>query len=176
MVCAFDMETTAAFDGLACTVCEATHDPAAVAGRCPDCDGALVRRTGSLACTHCDRAHGLPNGGEVTDGTCGCGLPRVAVTRGQRYEVCVDRSCDPLDAKVEAAFDPAFDCPDCDADLRVVRACGLFLGCDAYPDCEVAISLPAAEWAGTCDCGLPTFERVDGPRCVYEDCPADGAP
>ena len=38
------METTAALAGLACTECDASHDPAAVAGRCPDCGGALVAR------------------------------------------------------------------------------------------------------------------------------------
>ena len=38
------METTAALAGLACTECDASHDPAAVAGRCPDCSGALVAR------------------------------------------------------------------------------------------------------------------------------------
>jgi len=36
------METTAALDGLACTECDARHDPATVAGRCPDCGGPLV--------------------------------------------------------------------------------------------------------------------------------------
>ena len=36
------METTAALDGLACTECDTRHDPATVAGRCPDCGGALV--------------------------------------------------------------------------------------------------------------------------------------
>ena len=38
------METTAALAGLACTECDASHDPAAVAGRCPDCSGVLVAR------------------------------------------------------------------------------------------------------------------------------------
>jgi len=36
------METTAALEGLACTECDARHDPAAVAGRCPDCGGRFV--------------------------------------------------------------------------------------------------------------------------------------
>ena len=36
------METTAALEGLACTECDAHHDPAAVPGRCPDCGGPLV--------------------------------------------------------------------------------------------------------------------------------------
>ena len=36
------METTAALEGLRCTACDASHDPAAVAGRCPECAGPLV--------------------------------------------------------------------------------------------------------------------------------------
>jgi len=36
------METTAALEGLSCTDCGARHDPAAVAGRCPDCEGTLL--------------------------------------------------------------------------------------------------------------------------------------
>jgi threonine synthase len=36
------METTAALDGLACTECDARHDPGTVAGRCPECGGPLV--------------------------------------------------------------------------------------------------------------------------------------
>jgi threonine synthase len=36
------METTAALEALSCTGCGARHDPAAVAGRCPDCEGTLV--------------------------------------------------------------------------------------------------------------------------------------
>ena len=35
------METTDAFDGLACRGCGARHDPADAPGRCPDCGGAL---------------------------------------------------------------------------------------------------------------------------------------
>ncbi len=36
------METTATLSGLVCTECDTSHDPATVAGRCPDCDGPLV--------------------------------------------------------------------------------------------------------------------------------------
>ncbi|WP_255151675.1 topoisomerase DNA-binding C4 zinc finger domain-containing protein [Halorarius halobius] len=141
-------------------------------GPCPDCDGTLVRRSGRLACTDCDRVHGLPDGATVRDERCDCGLPRLEVTRGERFEVCADRTCDPLDPKVESAFDRAFDCPACGDDLRVVRAGGLFLGCDAYPDCEAAFSLPASERVGTCDCGLPTFASAEGPRCLDAGCPS----
>ncbi|PSQ24633.1 DUF91 domain-containing protein [Halobacteriales archaeon QS_9_67_17] len=135
-------------------------------GPCPDGPGALVRRSGALACTDCDRRHGLPAGATVLDSTCECGLPKVAVTRGDRFEVCADRSCEPLDAAVRERFDRAFDCPDCGRDLRVVRAGGLLLGCDGYPDCDVSVSLPDAEHDGHCDCGFPTF----GGRCPAPTC------
>ncbi|MFB6140601.1 MAG: pyridoxal-phosphate dependent enzyme [Halosimplex sp.] len=36
------MDTTPTLDGLACTECEAVHDPAAAPRRCPDCGGALT--------------------------------------------------------------------------------------------------------------------------------------
>jgi len=35
------MDTTTSLDGLVCTDCEATHDPAAAPRRCPDCGGVL---------------------------------------------------------------------------------------------------------------------------------------
>ncbi|MFC7234984.1 topoisomerase DNA-binding C4 zinc finger domain-containing protein [Halosegnis marinus] len=141
----------------------AAGDPA---GACPDCDGALVARSGTLACTDCDREYVLPAGAEVLDERCDCGLPRVVAVRGDRFEVCADRSCESLDDAVRERFDRAFDCPDCGDDLRVVRAGGLLLGCDAYPDCEAAFALPAAEHDGTCACGLPTF----GGACLDREC------
>lgn len=139
------------------------------AGRCPGCDGALVCRSGTLSCTDCDREHGLPAGADPLDERCDCGLPRVGVTRGERFSVCADRDCEPLDDRVRAAFDRAYDCPDCGDALRVVRAGGLLLGCDSYPDCDVSFALPDAERAGECDCGLPTF-GPDGGRCLDAAC------
>lgn len=138
----------------------------APAGPCPDGPGTLVERSGALACTDCEREHALPSGATLLDEQCDCGLPRVAVTRGARFEVCADWTCDPLDAAVEGRFDRAFDCPDCGDDLRVVRAGGLLLGCDSYPDCEASFSLPAAEHDGTCACGLPTFDGA----CLDRSC------
>ena len=136
------------------------------AGPCPDCAGALVTRSGTLACTDCDREHALPAGATVLDTACECGLARVEVTRGVTIEVCADRACEPLDAAIEAELDRRFDCPDCGRDMRVVRAGGLLLGCDGYPDCDVSVPLPNEACDGVCDCGLPT---VDG-RCLDATC------
>ena len=137
-------------------------------GPCPDCPGALVERSGTLACTDCDREHALPAGATVLESTCDCGLPRLSVTRGATVEVCASRSCEPLDAAIEAELDRRFDCPDCGRDMRVVRAGGLLLGCDGYPDCDVSVSLPDEVCDGVCDCGLPTA----GGRCLDADCPS----
>jgi DNA topoisomerase-1 len=142
--------------------------PASLAGRpvgeCPDCEGPLVRGRGTVACTDCDRSHGLPSDAEVLEETCDCGLPCVRVVRGHEFEICLDPRCEPLVDVVREAFDGAWDCPDCGAALRVrtpSRGGRPFLGCDGYPDCESSFTLPRGELAGTCDCGAPAF-RVDG--------------
>ena len=141
------------------------------AGPCPDCAGALVTRSGTLACTDCDREHALPAGATVLDTACECGLARVEVTRGVTVEVCADRACEPLDAAIEAELDRRFDCPDCGRDLRVREHRGrAFLGCDGYPDCETAFSVPAGTFAGECACGLPRFETATGVRCLDGTC------
>lgn len=135
-------------------------------GPCPDCSGALVHHASTLSCTDCSREHGLPNGATVLDEACTCGLPRVVVVRGDRFEVCADRTCAPLDDKIQARF----DCPDCGDDLRVVRAGGLWLGCDASPDCSVSFAVPDAELGEACDCGLPTVVAGDETRCLDTGC------
>ncbi|MFB6075417.1 MAG: topoisomerase DNA-binding C4 zinc finger domain-containing protein [Haloarculaceae archaeon] len=141
-------------------------------GDCPDCGGPLVRADGAVTCTGCEREHGLPTGATVTDERCACGLPTVRVERGQAFEVCLDRSCDPLDERVRAAFDREWDCPDCGAPLEIVRRGGLLAGCSRYPDCGTALSLPDGVIVDTCDCGLPVFETATGRRCLDADCEA----
>jgi len=66
------------------------------------------------------------------------------------------------------------DCPDCGRDLRVREHRGrAFLGCDGYPDCETAFSVPAGVFAGECTCGLPRFETATGVRCLDGTCQLD---
>lgn len=177
--------TAAAGDRTLRVVChDATLDrelPVSAAGRrlgpCPDCRGTLVRTGDAVACTDCETRHGLPTGATVGDERCDCGLPRMTVARGERFDLCVDRTCEPLDAAVAAAFDRAWGCPadDCDADLRVVRAGGLLAGCDRYPDCDAAFRLPDGVVDGTCGCGLPAFETGEGRRCLDATCGAVAA-
>jgi DNA topoisomerase-1 len=140
-------------------------------GACPDCDGTLVRADGSVSCLDCGVSHSLPPGGVVTGSTCGdCGLPTVRVERGAVFEVCLDYGCDPLDERVRAAFDGRWACPDCGSPLRIVRAGGLLAGCDDYPACETAFSLPSGVVVDDCPCGLPVFETASGRRCLDGTC------
>jgi DNA topoisomerase-1 len=139
-------------------------------GRCPDCDGSLVRTRGAVVCPDCDDRYGLPGQAAVLDETCDCGLPRLRVERGASFVVCLDRDCESLDERVRAAFDQEFDCPDCDGDLRVLRRGGLMLGCEHYPDCEASFAFPDGIHDGECACGLPAFETATGRRCLDSDC------
>lgn len=141
-------------------------------GTCPECDGALLHAGDAVTCSGCTIRYGLPAGAEVLDEACAdCGLPRLRVERGRRFEVCLDRECDPFDAHVREAFDRAWSCPECGDDLRVIRRGRLLVGCDDYPSCETAFRLPAGTLDGSCECGLPTFETPAGRRCLDVGCP-----
>jgi DNA topoisomerase-1 len=136
-------------------------------GTCPDCEETLVRASGRIACLGCDASYGVPTDATLLESRCNdCGLPRLAVERGQRFEVCLDPGCEPIEKVVAAAFDRAWPCPDCGEDLRVRRRGGLLLGCDAYPDCEWSRSFPRETFDGECACGLPMLSG----ECVDEQC------
>lgn len=143
----------------------------APAGRCPDCNGALVRADGAVTCLDCEAQYGLPAGADVLDAPCeACGLPTMRAERGRAFTLCIDRECESLDDAVKATFDRAWDCPDCDGDLRVIREGHLLAGCDNYPDCETAFSFPTGVVDGECDCGLPEFATPSGNRCLDATC------
>ncbi len=134
---------------------------------CPDCEEILIRASGRVSCVGCDGNYGLPGDARLRDSTCDdCGLPEIAVERGQRFEICLDPGCEPLEDTVAAAFDRVWSCPDCGEDLRVRRRGGLLLGCEAYPDCEWSRSIPHEPFDDECPCGLPTLS--DG--CLNEQC------
>lgn len=137
------------------------------------CGGPLVRADGRARCLDCGETYGLPRDATVTDDACECGLPRIAVARGERFDLCLARDCEhsrSLDEAVRAAFDRVWDCPECGADLRVIRRGGLMLGCERYPDCEAGYAFPVGTLEGTCDCGLPAVETGSGRRCVDSTC------
>ena len=142
-------------------------------GTCPDCGGALVRAGGDVRCLGCEASYGLPAGATVLDRSCeDCGLPLLRVERGDVFEVCTDYRCDSLPEHVTERFDGEWTCPDCDSPLRIVRGKGghLVAGCDAYPECDTAFSLPTGVVVDDCDCGLPVFETAAGRRCLDGTC------
>jgi len=140
-------------------------------GHCPECGTTLVRARGDVTCPDCGDRYGLPPGATVLDDRCeDCELPRVRVRRGESFEVCLDRECDPLDERVRERFDRAVDCPACGDDLRVLRRGGLVLGCENYPDCETSFAIPEGVHDGSCGCGLPAFETANGRRCLDGAC------
>ncbi|WP_128477007.1 endonuclease NucS domain-containing protein [Halorussus pelagicus] len=143
-------------------------------GTCPDCDGTLVRARGAVICLDCPAEYGLPRDAAMLDSTCDCGLPRMAVERGARFEVCVDRDCEQLDEAIRERFDREWSCPDCESDLRVLRERTLFFRCEGYPDCETTFALPDREVVGTCECGLPQVRRADS-SCTDDAARADSS-
>ncbi|SDL01605.1 DUF91 domain-containing protein [Natronorubrum texcoconense] len=153
------------------------HYPASAAGtpvgRCPDCDGALVRSNG-VHCVGCGDRYGVPRDATIREEQCDCdcGLPRMRVERGLAFNVCLDRSCESLDDAVREAFDREWACPEsnCDGDLRILRRGGLIAGCEHYPDCDTGFAVPAGVVDGECGCGLPTFETRSGTRCLDATC------
>ena len=136
------------------------------------CEGTLARTGGDVACVDCGERYGLPAGAAVLDRLCGdCGLPQIRVDRGEVFEVCLNYSCESLNDRIRERYDRAFDCPDCGSDLRIRVTDGRpFFGCDGYPDCETAFSIPAGLVVGMCDCGLPIFETATGRRCLDGTC------
>lgn len=143
-------------------------------GDCPTCGGCLVEDGAAVHCVGCRTRYGLPDGATVLETTCGCGLPQMRIDRGDRFELCIDRACEPMEEALADRFDVTWACPAeaCNGELRVVRRPNLLLACDAYPDCEVAFSFPTGLVDGHCGCGLPRFTTGDGSRCLDDACEA----
>ncbi|SEL05069.1 endonuclease NucS domain-containing protein [Haloferax larsenii] len=141
-------------------------------GTHPETGEPLVRTSGSVTALDSGVEFSLPAGATVRDDTCDdCGLPLMRVERGAAFDICIDRQCDPLDDHVKARFDGEWGCPDCGSPLRIIRRGGrLLAGCDAYPECETAVSLPAGVVVDDCECGLPIFETARGRRCLDSTC------
>ena len=137
-----------------------------------DCDGTLARTGGDVSCVDCPERYGLPAGATVLDRLCeDCGLPQIRVDRGETFEVCLDYRCESLNDRIRERYDRAFDCPDCGGELRIRVTDGRpFFGCEEYPDCETAFSIPDGVIVGMCDCGLPIFETATGRRCLDGNC------
>lgn len=141
-------------------------------GICPECRAPLVHAGRSVHCVGCGDRYGIPADAALLESHCECGLPRMRVTRGERFELCIDRECEPLQAAVAERFDGVWGCPapGCDGDLRIIHRGGLMVACDAYPDCEEQFSMPAGPLDNTCGCGLPRFRIEDESRCLDTSC------
>lgn len=153
------------------------HYPVSTAGEpvspCPRCGSVLVHSQAAISCIGCGDRYGLPGGATLGEASCeSCGLPLMEVDRGARFEICVDRQCDPLDDRVRERFDREWSCPDCEGDLRILRRGGLIAGCDRYPDCSTGFAIPDGLVTGQCGCGLPTLETEGGDRCLDAACGA----
>ena len=147
-----------------------TSDAGIPVGECPDSEQTLVRTRDTVSCPG-GESYGLPAHATVLDETCAdCGLPRIRVSRGETFTLCLDRACDSLDERVRARFDREWDCPDCGGALRVLRRGGLILGCEHYPDCDTGYAFPSGTHEDTCECGLPIFETATGRRCLDSSC------
>ncbi|MGM0604821.1 MAG: topoisomerase DNA-binding C4 zinc finger domain-containing protein [Halobacteriota archaeon] len=143
-------------------------------GTCPDCDGPMVRVRSEVSCLDCGDRYGLPSGASMLETSCAaCGLPQMAVERGDRFELCIDYACESLASAVRDRFGGEWDCPDCTGSLDVKSPDGrIFLGCDRYPECETTFSIPAGVVVDECDCGLATFATAGGKRCLDGSCAA----
>ncbi|MFQ3319327.1 MAG: DNA topoisomerase-1 [Natronomonas sp.] len=134
------------------------------------CGGPLVRSNGSVVCLDCDDRFSLPGGATVIEDACECGLPQFRVERGDTFECCLDYDCGSLLDAVSDAFDRAWDCPNCDGELEILRRGGLIAGCENYPECDTGFGIPDGTAVGECDCGLPRFETTSGERCLDTGC------
>ncbi len=141
-------------------------------GTCPDDGGVLVRSRGDVVCLDCEARWGLPAGASVTDATCAdCGLPKIRVERGEPFHLCLDPSCDPMEAAVSDRFDRAWNCPDCDGELTVEFAPGrVYLACEHETACGTTLSIPSGVAVDECGCGLPIFETPTGRSCLDGNC------
>jgi DNA topoisomerase-1 len=143
-------------------------------GHHPETGEPLVRTGGSVLGLDSGVEYPLVAGATVLDDTCSeCGLPLMRAERGAVFEVCIDRTCESFDDAVRERFDGAWPCPDCGSPLTILRRSGrLIAGCEDYPACETAFSVPAGVVVDTCDCGLPVFETARSRRCLDTTCEA----
>lgn len=134
----------------------------------PEASGPLIRADGAVRALDSGTHYLLVAGATALDRACDdCRLPLTRAERGAVFDVCVDRSCESLDDAVRERFDRVWTCPDCGADLRVIRRHRrLLAGCDDCLECETAFSIPAGTVVENCACGLPLFETPTGERCL----------
>ena len=141
-------------------------------GTCPRCEGRLVLAGETVHCIGCRDEFTLPSGASMLSESCTCGLPLMRVERGEPFDLCIDRSCDPMEEAIADRFDREWDCPEsgCEGQLRIFRRGHLMAGCDQYPECETAFTFPAGRLDGYCGCGLPRFHADGHLQCLDATC------
>jgi DNA topoisomerase I len=94
----------------------------------------------------------------------------MRVELGETFELCIDRDCGTVLEVVRERFDREWNCPECGADVRILRRGGIIAGCDRYPDCDTGFGVPNGTIVDSCECGLPVFRTRSGRRCLDTNC------
>jgi DNA topoisomerase-1 len=117
-------------------------------GRCPSCDGALVDRTGTVACVHCDRSHAYPDDATIRPPSTATASTNAPATTSTNAPATASTN---TPASASTTNTDVLDASDAMTD-----------GTDDGPD-----TTPGGR---TCECGLPRM-RVE--RGVAVDCCVD---
>lgn len=139
---------------------------------CPACDGQLIEGDAAVHCINCRNEFGIPSDAVVLESRCTCGLPQMRIERGDVFDLCIDRTCQPMDEAIADRFDGMWACPDddCTGTMHVIRRRNLLVACAEYPDCDVAFRFPPGPIDGHCGCGLPRFAVNGESRCLDGQC------
>ena len=161
-------------------------------GKCPKCGGDLIiiktkKGTQFIGCSNypdCDVTRPIPQGVLVVPGDKDCelcGSPTVKIIGkgASPVEICINPECPGSKKNLTAG-----KCPRCGSDLimRYSRRGKRFVGCSAYPECNVSYPLPQKgkiEFTGRAcpHCGAPIIKLIMKGRrpmemCINPECPA----
>ncbi len=161
-------------------------------GKCPKCGGDLIiiktrKGTQFIGCSNypdCDVTRPIPQGVLVVPGDKDCelcGSPTVKIIGkgASPVEICINPECPGSKKNLTAG-----KCPRCGSDLvmRYSRRGKRFVGCSAYPKCDVSYPLPQKgkiEFTGKAcpHCGAPVIKLIMKGRrpmemCINPECPA----
>jgi len=140
-------------------------------GRCKNCGG-FLKRAGNIITCECGTFYKLPNGTDLAESTCNCGLPKLKLQLLDE-DVCIDRQCERIEDVIARHFATSnFVCPRCHSPLTIVRRKGIIVGCtEYYNGCKTAFLLPMnASIVGRCKCGLPKLQLKTKMRCLDTKC------
>ncbi len=161
-------------------------------GKCPKCGGDLIiiktrKGTQFIGCSNypdCDVTRPIPQGVLVVPGEkdcelCGSPIVKIIGKGASPVEICINPECPGSRTNLTAG-----KCPRCGSDLimRYSRRGKRFVGCSAYPKCDVSYPLPQKgkiEFTGRAcpHCGAPVIKLIMKGRrpmemCINPECPA----